>query len=124
MKAMSIAELTALRDKMKDRVAMREGSGQIRVVVGMATCGIAAGARPVLSAFVEKVGEAGLGDRVIVSQTGCIGICQYEPVVEVYEANNVKTTYVKMTPDKVAAIVEKHLKGGNVVAEYTISNLD
>jgi NADP-reducing hydrogenase subunit HndB len=120
MKAMSIAELTALRDKMKDKVAMREGSGQIRVVVGMATCGIAAGARPVLSAFVEKVGEAGLGEKVIVSQTGCIGICQYEPVVEIFEDGKEKVTYVKMTAEKAAEVVEKHLKGGKVIDEYTI----
>ena len=120
MKAMSIAELTALRDKMKDKVAMREGSGQVRVVVGMATCGIAAGARPVLSAFVEKVGEAGLGEKVIVSQTGCIGICQYEPVVEIFEDGKEKVTYVKMTAEKAAEVVEKHLKDGKVIDEYTI----
>ncbi len=120
MKAMSIAELTALRDKMKDKVAMREGSGQIRVVVGMATCGIAAGARPVLSAFVEKVGEAGLGEKVIVSQTGCIGICQYEPVVEIFEDGKDKVTYVKMDAAKAAEVVEKHLKGGQVIDAYTI----
>ena len=122
MKAMSIAELTALRDKMKDKVAMREGSGQIRVVVGMATCGIAAGARPVLSAFVEKVGEAGLGEKVIVSQTGCIGICQYEPVVEIMEAGKEKVTYVQMTPEKAKRVVEEHIKGGKVVAEFTLAN--
>ena len=120
MKAMSIAELTALRDKMKDKVAMREGSGQIRVVVGMATCGIAAGARPVLSMFVEKVGEAGLGEKVIVSQTGCIGICQYEPVVEIFEDGKDKVTYVKMDAAKAAEVVEKHLKGGQVIDAYTI----
>jgi NADP-reducing hydrogenase subunit HndB len=120
MKAMSIAELTALRDKMKDKVAMREGSGQIRVVVGMATCGIAAGARPVLAAFVEKVGEAGLGEKVIVSQTGCIGICQYEPVVEIFEDGKDKVTYVKMDAAKAAEVVEQHLKGGKVIDAYTI----
>ena len=120
MKAMSIAELTALRDKMKDKVAMREGSGQVRVVVGMATCGIAAGARPVLAAFVEKVGEAGLGEKVIVSQTGCIGICQYEPVVEIFEDGKDKVTYVKMDAAKAAEVVEKHFKGGQVVDAYTI----
>ena len=121
MKAMSIAELTALRDKMKDKVAMREGSGQVRVVVGMATCGIAAGARPVLAAFVEKVGEAGLGEKVIVSQTGCIGICQYEPVVEIFEDGKDKVTYVKMDAAKAAEVVEKHLKGGKVVADYVMN---
>ncbi len=118
----SLAELSAIRDRMKDRVVLREGSADIRVVVGMATCGIAAGARPVLNAFVEKVSEEGLSSRVTVTQTGCIGICQFEPVVEIYEAGKEKVTYVKMTADKVADVVEKHLKGGNVIAEYTITH--
>ena len=118
----SLAELAAIREKMKDKVSIREGSEQIRVVVGMATCGIAAGARPVLSAFVEKVSEAKLTEKVAISQTGCIGICQYEPVVEIYESDKEKVTYVKVTPDKAAEIIEKHLKGGKVVAEYTINN--
>lgn len=118
----SIAELAAIREKMKDKVSIREGSGQIRVVVGMATCGIAAGARPVLSTFVEKVSESGLTDRVTVSQTGCIGICQYEPVVEIFEDGKDKVTYVKMTADKAAEVVEKHLKGGQIVEQYTIGN--
>ena len=117
----SLAELAAIRDKMKDKVVIREGSTQTRVVVGMATCGIAAGARPVLSAFVEKINEAGLAANVTVTQTGCIGICQYEPVVEIYEAGKEKVTYVKMTPEKAAEVIEKHLKNGNVVAEYTIA---
>lgn len=117
----SLAELAAIREKMKDKVVLREGSGEIRVVVGMATCGIAAGARPVLNAFAEKVNEAGLSDTVTVSQTGCIGVCQYEPVVEIFEADKDKVTYVKMTAEKAAEVVEKHLKGGQVVEEYTIN---
>ena len=116
----SLAELAAIREKMKDKVILREGTGEIRVVVGMATCGIAAGARPVLNAFVEKVSEAGLTEKVTVSQTGCIGVCQYEPVVEIFESGKDKVTYVKMTPEKVTEIVEKHLKGGEVVSDYTI----
>ena len=118
----SLAELAAIREKMTDKVILREGSGEIRVVVGMATCGIAAGARPVLSAFVEGVSKEGLSEKVTVSQTGCIGVCQYEPVVEIFEAGKDKVTYVKMTPEKAAKVIEKHLKGGNVVQEYTISN--
>ena len=118
----SLAELKAIKERMKDKVVLREGTNEVRVVVGMATCGIAAGARPVLNAFVEAVNESGLAQEVTVSQTGCIGICQFEPVVEVFEAGNVKTTYVKMTPEKAKEVVEKHLKGGNVVAEYTIAN--
>ena len=119
----SLAELQAIKDRMKDKVVLREGTSQVRVVVGMATCGIAAGARPVLNAFVEAVNESGLTGEVTVSQTGCIGICQYEPVVEIYEAGGVKTTYVKMTPEKAKTVVEKHLKGGNAVAEFTIADL-
>ena len=118
----SLAELQAIKERMQNKVVLREGSGEKRVVVGMATCGIAAGARPVLNAFVEQVNEQGLSGNVTVTQTGCIGICQFEPVVEVFEAGKEKTTYVKMTPDKVARIVEEHLKGGNPVAEYTIGN--
>ena len=118
----SLEELAAIKAKMQDKVVMREGSGAIRVVVGMATCGIAAGARPVLNAFVEGVAAAGLSDKVTVTQTGCIGICQYEPVVEIFEADKDKVTYVKMTAEKAAEVIEKHLKGGAVVEEYTITN--
>lgn len=116
----SLAELAAIRDKMKDKVAIREGSGAIRVVVGMATCGIAAGARPVLASFVEEVAKEGLTEKVTVTQTGCIGICQYEPVVEVVTPGHEKVTYVKMTPEKALRVVNDHLVNGNVVTEYTI----
>ncbi len=118
----SLAELAAIREKMKDKVAIRKGLGQVRVVVGMGTCGIAAGARSVLSAFVEKVSEAGLSDKVTVTQTGCVGNCQLEPVVEVFEDGKEKVTYVKMTAEKVSEVVEQHLKGGKVVEQYTIEN--
>lgn len=116
----SLAELQAIKSRMKDKVVLRDGMEGIRVVVGMATCGIAAGARPVLNAFVEGVNKEGLEDKVSVTQTGCIGICQYEPVVEVFEAGKEKTTYVKMSPEKAQEVIEKHLKGGQVVGEYTI----
>ena len=119
----SLAELAAIREKMQSKVVLREGSGDVRVVVGMATCGIAAGARPVLSTFVEEVAKAGLSDKVTVTQTGCIGICQFEPVVEIFEAGKDKVTYVKMTPEKAKEVVEKHLKGGKVVTDYVISNI-
>lgn len=96
----SLAELQAIRDKMKNAINVREGDGdKIRVVVGMATCGIAAGARPVLNCFTDEVAKRNLAN-VSVSQTGCIGICQYEPVVEVFTPDGNKTTYVKMTRRK------------------------
>ena len=117
----TLAELQAIKDKMKDKVVLREGGGEKRVVVGMATCGIAAGAHPVLNAFVEGVNAEGLSSKVSVTQTGCIGICQYEPVVEVFEAGKEKVTYVKMTEEKVKRVIDEHLKNGKVVAEYTIA---
>jgi NADP-reducing hydrogenase subunit HndB len=116
----SLAELQAIKNRMKDKVVLRDGMENVRVVVGMATCGIAAGARPVLNAFVEGVNKEGLEDKVTVTQTGCIGICQFEPVVEVFEAGKDKVTYVKMNPEKAQEVVEKHLKGGQVVSDYTI----
>ncbi len=120
----SLAELQAIKDRMKSKVILREGSGDIRVVVGMATCGIAAGARPVLNTFVEEVNNGALYEKVTVSQTGCIGFCQLEPIVEVFEAGKEKVTYVKMTSEKAKVVVEKHLKGGNVVTEYTVAGLE
>ncbi len=116
----SLEELKAIKAKMQDKVNIRTSSGDTRIVVGMATCGIAAGARPVLNAFVEGISEAGLGDNVIVTQTNCIGICQYEPVVEVYSKDNEKVTYVKMTAERAKEVIEKHIKGGKPVLEYTI----
>ena len=111
----SLAELSAIRDKMKSKVALREETGETRIVVGMATCGIAAGARPVLNAFVEEVDKAGLNGKVAVTQTGCIGICRYEPIVEVYRSGEEKVTYIKMTADKAKEVMEKHIKGGKPV---------
>ncbi|MBQ3095328.1 MAG: (2Fe-2S) ferredoxin domain-containing protein [Clostridia bacterium] len=117
----TLAELAEIREKMKGKVAMRQNDGnETRIIVGMGTCGIAAGARPVLSALVEAVSKEKLEESVTVTQTGCIGICQYEPVVEVIEPGKDKVTYVKMTAEKAQRVVAEHIKGGKVVAEYTI----
>ncbi len=116
----SLEELLAIRDKAKAAMTDREGTGDgIRVVVGMATCGIAAGARPVLNAFVEEVAKRNL-KNVTVAQTGCIGLCQYEPIVEVFEPGKDKVTYVQVSPEKVAEIVASHIVNGNPVIEYTV----
>ena len=116
----SLAELQAIRDRARASVNIRENSeAKTRVLVGMATCGIAAGARPVLTAIVDEISKRDLND-IMVTQTGCIGICQYEPVVEVIDADGVKTTYVKMTAEKALRVVNDHLVNGNVVTEYTI----
>lgn len=118
----SLEELAAIRDKMKQTVETRMAAHDAtRVAVGMATCGIAAGARGVLNAFTEAVAKSGL-HGVLVTQTGCIGLCRYEPVVEVFREGEEKVTYVHMTPEKAARVVAEHLAGGTPVAEYTIEN--
>ena len=116
----SLQELAEIREKMKSKVAVREGHNDVRVVVGMATCGIAAGARPVLNTLVEEVEKQGLSEKATVSQTGCIGICRLEPIVEVFEPGKEKVTYVKMTSEKAKQVVSEHIKGGKPVYEYTI----
>ena len=116
----SLAELNAIRDKAKANMNIREDTEYTtRVLVGMATCGIAAGARPVLTTISDEVNKRELHD-VLVTQTGCIGICQFEPIVEVIDENGTKTTYVKMTPEKALRVVNDHIVNGNVVTEYTI----
>jgi NADP-reducing hydrogenase subunit HndB len=115
----SLAELAAIREKMQDKVLIREQHGNFRIVVGMATCGITAGARPVLNEIVEQISKEGLTEKATVVQTGCIGLCQYEPVVEIFNGEE-KVTYVKVTPEKVARIINEHIKNGKVVSEFTI----
>ena len=116
----SLEELRQIREKVQGTIGMRyEGEEQIRVVVGMGTCGIASGARPVLSALGKEIQEQNLG-HINLSQTGCIGNCTYEPVVEVIEPEKEKVTYVHMTPEKALEVLRLHLKEGKVVTKYTI----
>ena len=112
----TLAELQAIREKMQSQVNMRaEDHDHIRVVVGMATCGIAAGARPVLNTLADEVQKRGLTNKISVTQTGCIGLCQ-----EVMEPGKDKITYVKMNADKALEVVERHLVGGHPVEKYTM----
>lgn len=117
----SLEELKAIREKMEGKVGTRsEDQNNTRVIVGMATCGIASGARPVLTTLSDAVQDMGL-KNVVVTQTGCIGLCQYEPIVEVLEPGREKVTYVKMNPDKAMEVVRMHLQGGQVVTKYTLA---
>lgn len=116
----SIEELIALRDAAKAKMTARDDSTEVtRIVVGMATCGIAAGARPVMNKFTEEIAKRNLS-HVTVSQTGCIGMCQYEPIVEVLEPGKEKVTYVNMTAEKAAKVVVEHIVNGKPVVEYTV----
>ncbi len=116
----SIEELMALRDAARAKMTARDDSTEVtRIVVGMATCGIAAGARPVMNKFTEEIAKRNLS-HVTVSQTGCIGMCQYEPIVEVLEPGKEKVTYVNMTAEKAAKVVVEHIVNGKPVVEYTV----
>ena len=116
----SLAELAAIRAKMLEQVNLRKDDNvDTRIVVGMATCGIAAGARPVMLGFIEELKKRGI-ENVTVAQTGCVGMCRLEPMVEVYVKDQEKVTYVHMNPDKVARVVGEHIVNGKPVDEFTI----
>lgn len=117
----TLQELQAIREKMQKQLGTRQMAeeGDIRIVVGMATCGIAAGARPVLTKLNEEVASRKL-QKVVVVQTGCIGMCRLEPIVEVYAPGKEKVTYVKVTAEMASRIVADHIVNGNIVSEYTI----
>ena len=115
----SITDLEAIRQRAQQQVNIRKDNNGILVVIGMATCGIAAGARPVMLSFIEQINRRNL-TNVTVSQTGCIGMCRLEPMVEVYVPGQEKVTYVKVKPEMVEKIVVDHLVNGNPVEEYTI----
>ena len=115
----SLADLQAIRAKTLENINMRKDENAARVVIGMATCGIAAGARPVLNAFVEEVSKQH-ADKASVTQTGCIGMCRLEPIVEVFEGGKERVTYVKVKPAMVPRIVKEHILGGKPITEYTI----
>ncbi|WP_312814738.1 (2Fe-2S) ferredoxin domain-containing protein [Sedimentibacter sp.] len=116
----SLEELKKLREEALKNVDLRNTDKDTRVVVGMATCGIAAGARPVLTTFVEEVAKRNLVNVQVV-QTGCIGMCTYEPIVEVYAADKEKVTYIHVDSDKAKRIVSEHLVNNKIVREFTIS---
>ena len=119
----SLEELRAIRETMQAQMGLRnEDSNQTRIVVGMATCGIASGARPVLVALSNIIQEKGL-TNVMVTQTGCIGLCQYEPIVEIFVPGKDKVTYVKMTPEKALEVIEQHIIRGQIVSKYTIAEM-
>lgn len=115
----SIADLEKIRQKTLSAVNLRRESEGTRIVVGMATCGIAAGARPVMLKFMEEINKREMSN-VTVSQTGCIGMCRLEPMVDVYMPGKEKVTYVHMTPEKVGRVVAEHIVNGRPVTEFTI----
>jgi len=119
----SLAELAKIREEALKKVNIRKDRKGTRIVVGMATCGISAGARPVLTSMVEEVQKRNLAD-VEVTQTGCIGVCRLEPLVEVYKEGEDKVTYVEMDAEKAKRVIAEHIVNGHVVSEFTIGSVE
>ncbi len=117
----TLEELKAMRENAKQKIEMRSSKDGYRIMVGMATCGIASGARPVMTKFVEEVAAQGLSN-VVVTQVGCIGKCAQEPIVEVVDSEGRKTIYGNMTAEKAVEVVEQHIKNNTIVEEYKLSN--
>ena len=114
------ADLLALAQKVKGGVDMRSATKEITVTVHMGTCGIAAGARDVIAGFLSEVAEAGL-DNVTVRQSGCVGLCEMEPMATVQGADGAVYHYGLLeNRDKVHKIVQEHLVGGAPVGAYLI----
>ena len=115
----SLKDLQAIRDKAIMDMNVRETENKTRIIVGMATCGIAAGARPVMAAFNEELNKRGIS-TASVSMTGCVGVCRYEPIADIIDPNGFKTTYINLDAEKVKRIIAEHIVNGVPVVEFTI----
>lgn len=119
----SIEELEKIRKETLEKINLRKDRSGIRIAVGMATCGIAAGARPVMMAILDELSKRNVTD-VIVTETGCIGVCKLEPIVDVYVPGQEKVTYVKVDEKKARQIVAEHVINGHPIREWTIENYE
>ncbi len=117
---MNIEELKRIKEKMQKELDLREGEKAVKVVVGMGTCGIAAGARPVMAAIKDELTRRKV-ENVTINQTGCAGFCEQEPIVDVYWAGKERVTYGKVNPEKARKIVNEHILGGRVVKDFVFA---
>ena len=116
----TVEELRKLRDEVRQMTKLRDGGAEVKIVVGMGTCGIAAGARETLNAFVQEIAEKSLSG-VVVTQAGCVGLCDREPIVEV-NAKDGRTIYARVTPEKARRIISEHVEGGRVIEDWVTRN--
>jgi NADP-reducing hydrogenase subunit HndB len=115
----SLDDLKKIRDEALEKRKMKTASGKAQVIVGMGTCGIAAGARETMKAVLDTIEKQSLSD-VSVTQTGCIGLCEREPIMQVVIGENPKVTYGKVTPEVARRIMKEHVQEGKVVADHVI----
>ncbi|HOJ82026.1 MAG TPA: (2Fe-2S) ferredoxin domain-containing protein [Acetomicrobium flavidum] len=121
-KIRNLEDLRKLKEEAKDLTSARSG-GKKKIIVGMGTCGIAAGAREVLTAILNELDKRGIKD-VAVETTGCIGMCQYEPLVDIIRPGEPRVTYGNVKPEDVSRIIAEHLINGNIVWEKVIGRTD
>ena len=117
---LSIQDLAKIREKTKSLMTIREGEGRARVTVHMGTCGIAAGARDIMDALLGEIGKAKIQD-VIVTTSGCAGLCNAEPMMTVEIKNQPPVKYGHLTPDKLRKVFVQHILGGQMVAELVLA---
>ena len=119
-KKLTIQDLAAMRDKTRSLTVLRDGAGRAKVTVHMGTCGIAAGARDVMETLLEEIRSRGLQD-VIVTTSGCAGLCNREPMATVEIKDQPPVKYVQLTPDKMRRVIAEHVLDGRIVAEYALA---
>lgn len=116
----SLEELAKIREQAKQQLELREAKGGPRVVVGMGTCGIAAGARETMMAILDELGKRNLHD-VTVTQTGCVGLCEQEPIVDVIMPGQSKVTYGRVDAGRGRQIVANHIVNGSIIGDWVIA---
>jgi len=115
----SLEELRRVREEALQSMKVREGGCKCKIVVAMGTCGIAAGAREVMTAILDELGKRGLTD-VIVTQSGCKGLCEQEPLMDVIKPNQPVVTYGYVTPERARTIIAQHVVNDTIVGDWVV----
>ena len=118
-KITNIEDLKSLRERAKEEVDLRTGPKDMQITIHMGTCGIAAGARDVLTQLADELGQASV-DTVTLRQSGCMGLCDQEPMLTLTDRSNKSFVYGKLNQEKVRKIVQEHVLGGNPVIPYMV----
>lgn len=116
----SLEDLKRIREQAQAQIRLRTQEYNTKIIVGMGTCGIAAGARETLMAILDELAKRNIQD-VVVTQTGCVGLCEYEPLVNVIKPGQPKITYMKVTPEKARQIIASHIVNDQVINEWVLS---
>jgi len=120
MAKIKVEDLAKIKEKTRRMTILREGAGRVKITVHMGTCGIASGARQIMSTVLDEINKSGAKD-VLVTTSGCAGFCSKEPMVTVEVKGSPPVKYVDLTPEKMREIFEKHILNGQIVTEYALA---